>query len=444
MKMASDKLDQIENVLKSKNIEEYEIYLVERNLFETILLKNRSDVEREITDFEYFIRILSQRGDGTGIGVIRGNSLDSKQLERNISRCVEVSRVNSGLKYHFPETSKPPKIITAEDKLVKNPLTVKNELVEELISNCADQNNIEATFGRFRAQIHRNYLRNSNNIDLDSLKTFYYIELSLKAEKNGSLAEFWDASYYKNREHLKFEERIAEWAKMARDTLSAKIPEPEKEAIVIFPPNVLREALNPVIGNHSLARTHSEKVSQYNINDQVASNQITLIDDGLLEGGLDSNPWDAEGIPHQKTVVIENGIFKNRLYDYKYALKDNTKSTGNAARSFGGTVTNGISNFVINAGKISKKEMISEIKKGYYIQKFSWLNPNDIQGFFGAEIRNGYYIENGEFKYPIKLGNVSGNVLEMIKQCLYISKERKYCQESYFPYIAFKNLSVSS
>jgi PmbA protein len=442
--MTSDKLDQIENILKSKNIEEYEIFLVERNLFETILLKNKRDVEREITDFEYFIRILSQRGDGTGIGVIRGNSLDSKQLERNIFWCVELSRVNSGLKYHFPETSNPPKIINAEDKLVKNPVTVKNDLVEELISNCADQQNIEAPFGRFRTHIHYNYLRNSNNVDLDSLKTFYYIELSLKAEKNGSLAEFWDASYYKNREHLKFEERIAEWANLARDTLNAKVPEPEKEAVVIFPPTVLREAINSVIGNHSLARTHSEKVSQFSVNEQVASNQITLIDDGLLEGGLESNPWDAEGIPHQKTIVIENGIFKNRLYDYKYALKDNTKSTGNAARSFRGTVTNGISNFVINAGEISKKEMISEIEKGYYIQKFSWLNPNDIQGFFGAEIRNGYYIENGEFKYPIKLGNVSGNVLEMIKQCLYISKEREFYQDSYFPYIAFKDLTVSS
>jgi PmbA protein len=442
--VTNDKLNQIESILKSQKIEEYEIYLVEKNLFETILLKNARDVEREITDFEYFIRILSQREKGTGIGVIRGNSLDSKQIERNISRCVELSKVNSGPEYHFPEASNPPKITTAEDKLIKNPVTVKNDLVEELISNCADQNNIEAPFGRFRAHIHHNYLRNSNNIDLDSLKTLYFIELSLKAEKNGALSEFWDASYYKNSEHLKFKERIKEWANMARDTLNARVPEPEKEAIVIFPPSVLREAINPVIGNHSLAKTHFENISQFNIDDQVASNKFTLIDDGLLEAGLDSNPWDAEGIPHQKTVVIDNGIFKNRLYDYKYALLEDMKSTGNATRSFGGTVSNGISNFVIDAGEISKGEMISEIKKGYYIQKFSWLNPNPVQGFFGAEIRNGYYIENGEFKYPIKLGNVSGNVLEMVKQCLYISKERDYCQDSYFPYIAFKDLTVSS
>jgi PmbA protein len=409
-----------------------------------MLLKNRKDIEREIKDFEYYIRILSQREGGTGIGVIKGNSLDSKQLERNISGCEELSKVNTGPKYHFPDTSNPPKMSTAEDKLIKNPITVKNDLVEELISNCADQSNVEAPFGRFRAHIHHNFLRNNNDVDLYSLKTFYFIELSLKAEKSGSLSEFWNVSYYKNREHLKFEERVPEWANMARDTLNARVPEPEKEAIVIFPPSVLREAINPVIGSHSLAKTHFEKISKFNIDEQVASNQFTLIDDGLLEGGLDSNPWDAEGIPHQKTIVIENGIFKNRLYDYKYALLDNTKSTGNAVRSPGGTVTNGISNFVINEGEISKKEMISEIKKGYYIQKFSWLNPNEVQGFFGAEIRNGYYIENGEFKYPIKLGNVSGNVLEMIKQCLYISKEREYNQDSYFPYIAFKNLTVSS
>jgi len=442
--MTSDKLNIIENELKSQKIEEYEIFLVERNIFESMLLKNKRDLEREITDFEYFIRILSQREDATGVGVINGNSLDSNQLKRNIKRCVGLSKVNTGPKYHFPKPSSPPNVELAEDKLIKKPLSIKNDLVEDLISTCADQKDVKAPFGRFRTHIHHNYLCNSNDVNLDALKTFYFIELSLKAEKSGELSEFWDVSYYKNRAHLKFEERINEWANMARDTLDARTPEPEKEAIVIFPPTVLREAITPVVGTHSLAKAHFEKISQFNINEEVASTHFSLMDDGLLEGGLDSNPWDAEGIPHQKTVVIENGVFKNRLYDHKFALLDGVNSTGNAKRSGTGNISNGISNFTINSGDISKQDMISEIKRGYYIQKFSWLNPNPVLGFFGAEIRNGYYIEDGKFKYPIKLGNVSGNVLEMIKNCLYISKEREYCQETYFPYIAFKNLTVSS
>jgi predicted Zn-dependent protease len=442
--MTSEKLDIIENVLKSQKIEEYEIYLVEREICESMLLKNKRDLEREITDFEYFIRILSQDNDNTGVGVIKGNSLDSQQLERNIKRCFGLSKVNVGPKYHFPHESNPPNIKLAEDELVKDPLAFKNDLVEDLISNCADQRDIEAPFGRFRTHIHHNFLRNSNNLNLDSLKTFYFIELSLKAEKNGALSEFWDVTYYKNKDHLKFDQRIKEWANMARDTLDARVPEPRKDAIVIFPPNVLSEAINPVVGVHSLAKYHFEKISQFEVDKEVASNQLSLEDDGLLEGGLSSNPWDAEGVPQRKTTVIENGVFKNRLYDHKYALLEGEKSTGNAKRSNDGAVSNGISNFIIKEGDISRGEMISEIKEGYYIQKFSWLNPNPVQGFFGAEIRNGYYIKDGEFKYPIKLGNVSGNVLEMIKQCLYISKEREYCEDSYFPFIAFKNLTVSS
>jgi PmbA protein len=439
-----EKLEIIENSLKTQKIEEYEIFLIQRNIYETMLLKNKRDLEREISDFSYFIRILSQHEDGTGIGVIKGNSLDPNQLKRNISQCVGLSKVNTGTKYHLPEKKTPPSIQVAEEKLIADPLAVKKDLVDELISNCASQKEVESPFGRFRTHVHHSYLRSSNNVNLDSTKTFYFIELSLKAQQKSALSEFWDVGYYKNREHLKFDERIEEWANLARDTLNAKLPEPNKDAIVIFPPRVLKEAINPVIGIHSLAKYRYEKISRFKIGDKIATEDFSLDDNGLLAGGLSTNPWDSEGIPHQKTKVIENGVFKNFLYDYKYALLEGTQSTGNASRADNGTVVNGISNFTIEPGKISFNEMISEVKEGYYIQKFSWLNPDIVSGNFGSEIRNGYYIKDGEFRNPIKLGNVSGNVLEMIKNCIHISKEREYNEDSYFPYITFQNLNVSS
>ena len=71
--MLNEKLDIIERNLKSKSIEEYEIYLIERELYETILLKTKPETEREVKEFEYIIRILTQKGDETGIGVIKGN-----------------------------------------------------------------------------------------------------------------------------------------------------------------------------------------------------------------------------------------------------------------------------------------------------------------------------------------------------------------------------------
>ncbi|KKM70505.1 hypothetical protein LCGC14_1440020, partial [marine sediment metagenome] len=78
--MSTDRLDIIEKNLKSKSIEEYEIYLIEKENFETIFLKTQPETEREVIDFEYFIRILKQKGEETGIGVVKGNSLDSTEI----------------------------------------------------------------------------------------------------------------------------------------------------------------------------------------------------------------------------------------------------------------------------------------------------------------------------------------------------------------------------
>jgi predicted Zn-dependent protease len=442
--MSNEKLELIEKELKSKNIEEYEIYLLEKNIYETIFLKNQADNEREIRDFEYFIRILSQKKDETGIGVIKGNSLDKGQIDKNIDICTTLSKFNSSTKYFFPGKTQISYLGMANKKILEDPIAIKNDLAETLISEASQQKDVKTTFGRFRIHSYHSFLRNSNALNLDSKKTFFFVEFALKAQENGKLSEFWDVGYYKEEEHLKFNERVNNWARRAKDTLKAEEPKPANNAIVIFSPSVLRAAINPVIGFHALAVAHFEKVSRYNIGDKVASDNITLIDDGLLNGGLSSNSWDSEGSPQQETEVLKNGVFRNRLYDQKYAILDDVLSTGNAKRAESGTVVNGISNLKILPGDISLEEMISNVKEGYYIEQFSWLNPDETSGNFGAEIRNGYYIKNGEFQNPIKLGNVSGNVLEMVKNCLYISKERVFSEHVLFPYMAFNNLNVSS
>ena len=441
--MNDNRLDLIEKNLKLKNIQEYEILFIDRMNYETIFLKANSETEREINDFEYIMRILTQKGDQTGIGVVKGNSLDSKEISKNIEVCELISRNNISSEYHFPEKKTPQDILIAEDKILKDPEGIKKDLGEELVTVVEEQKGVVPTFGRFRIHTQKKYLRNSNGLDLSALKTFFFIEISLKAEKNGKLSEFWTNQYFKDKEHLNFHTRVNKWAKLAKDALNAEPPKPSKDAIVVFTPYILREAIIPVIGFHALGKAFSEKISSFNIDDKVASEGITINDDGLLEGGLNTNPWDGEGTPHQKTEIIKDGIFQKRLYDEKYAILENTESTGNGVRSIYGAVDNGVSNFQIYPGDITLEEMISNIKDGYLIEKFSWLNPDELSGFFGAEIRNGYYIKNGEFKNPIKLGNVSGNVLEMIKNCQYISKETEFIENSLLPYIAFSNLTVS-
>jgi len=442
--MSIEKLEKIEAILKSKKIQEFEIFFIEKSIYETIFLKDKTENEREISDFEYFIRILTQKEKKTGIGVVKGNSFESSQIKKNIDTCVQLSRINSSSKYDFPSKVNISLINAADKSILSDPITVKKDLAEVLVSEVNQQKDVLPTFLRFRIHSNHSFLRNSNNLKLDARKTYFFMEFSLKAQENGRLSEFWDSGYYKEKEHLNLNVRVSSWAKRAKDSLKAVEPIPSDNAVVIFSPSVLKEAINPVIGTHALGKAHAEKISRFNLGEIVASENITIIDDGLLEGGLSSNSWDSEGNPHQVTEVIKNGVFQNRLYDQMYAMLEEKKSTGNARRAESGTVVNGISNLKILPGDISFDDMVSDIKEGYYIEKFSWLNPDDVSGNFGAEIRSGYYIKNGEFKNPIKLGNVSGNVLEMVKNCVYISKEREFIENSLFPYMAFNNLNVSS
>ena len=442
--MENENLDLIESHLISRKVEEYEIFYTNTKAYESIFLKNKVETERNVNSFEYVLRILSHRQDQTGIGIVKANSIEPKDIERNIDICILYSKNNLSSKYSFPSKSSIPQLSMADPQILKDPLEVKNDLVEELLSEIQQQKDIVPTFGRFRIHNNKSFLRNSNSVDLNSQKTYFFIEFSLKAQENEKLAEYWSVIYVKERENLDFPKRVRKWAKLAKTSLVAKIPIPQKKTSIIFSARVLQSALNNVIGLHASGKAYHEKLSLFNLNDTVASENLTIIDDGLLKGGLNSNGWDGEGSPHQRNEVIIQGIFQKRLYDQKYALLEDETSTGNGNRTSDGAVVNGISNFEILPGDMSLEEMISNIDSGYFIEQFSWLMPNPMSGTFGSEIRSGYYINDGKIEYPVKLGNVSGNVFKMIKNCLFISKEREYFGNSLFPYIAFGDLTVSS
>jgi len=442
--MTKENLDLIERKLKSKNIKEFDILIRKKTNFENIFLKENIESNREVTSMDYIIRILNRKGSETGMGIIQSSELNPDKLDNIIDECESLSRINKTSNYTFPSKSTYKQVITTEDKILKEPNSTLNDLSEKLMSIIQDQQNVIPTFGRLALITRKNYLRNSSDLDLSSKSTYLFLEYAIKAEENKNLAEFWDVNLYKNISHLDLENRLPHWTTLARDALKARQPKPTTDAVVIFPPKILMHAINPVIGFHSTGQAHHEKVSAYEINKEVALTDITIKDNGVIDECLGSSPWDGEGNPTGETILIENGIFKNRIYDQKYGILENQKSTGNGMRTQDGSIVNYITNVEIEPGKISSEELISNVKNGMFIEKFSWLNPSGLSGSFGTEIRNAYLIKNGEISDPIKGGNISGSVLEMLKNCINISKERKHVQNCYFPTISFKNLTISS
>lgn len=431
--------------LKQAKIKEFDIYLVKEDIHEHQYLKDEVQIIKDATTLEYFLRILDQTEEETGVGIVQSNSLNPQQIDFIIQTAVTLSKRNKSSKYALPAGDHNYFTQELAEKRIKNaPNDVLEEKSDDLLNEIALQKKkVTPTFGRLR--LHRRIINlcSSNGLDLDSEKTFSYLELSLKCQEKGKLAEYWGKGYYKQLDQLNFSELIPEWTKFSRDSLNASHPSPKKDIVVLFPPKVLQEALNPVLGFHASGRAFHEKMSRFSIDQKVAVEDFSLIDNGLLKNGLKTGSWDGEGIPRQETTLIKEGIFKNRIYDQKYALLEKTNSTGNGLRTSVGNVVNGPTNLVIPPGTLTREEILQDIKEGLYVEEFSWLNPSEVTGMFGAEIRLAYEIQDGKIKAPIKGGNLAGNVLDMINHIKHVSKERKLVGNVLFPFITFENLVLS-
>jgi len=440
-----EKLKLIEERLKQANVQEHDVYLIQETLYENQYLKNKIQISRSATTTSYFLRVLEQKKDATGIGIVRTNAFSPSQIDAAINTAKKLARINKSPKYDLPDSNQSySNVKVAETQVMDDPEQVLQDKSEELLNEISNQKAVVPTFGRLRLHHQKKYLINAKGLNLNLEKTFFYLELSLKSQSRGDIAEYWGKGYHKNTNDLNFSEIIPEWARFSQDSLKAKHPIPMKELIVVFPPRVLREALVPVIGFHASGRARHEHMSQFQENKKVGMEKITVSDDGLLENALQTSPWDGEGNPCGKTTIIENGVFKNYIYDQTYARLENAKSTGNGLRTSEGSIINAPSNFIISPGTVSDEEIIEEIKNGIYVMEFSWLNPSEVTGTFGAEIRLAYKIEDGRITKPIKGGNIGGNILEMIKNIKHVSKERKLVGNVLFPLMSFENLILST
>ncbi|NIP44427.1 MAG: TldD/PmbA family protein, partial [candidate division Zixibacteria bacterium] len=152
------------------------------------------------------------------------------------------------------------------------------------------------------------------------------------------------------------------------------------------------------------------------IGKQVASDLLTIIDDGTLAGGLGTRPYDGEGIPTARTMVIENGLLKNYLYDSYTAKKGKTRSTGNAARgSYHSKPLIFPTNFFIKPTDTDANKMIAEIDDGILITELSGLHAgiNHATADFSVPAK-GIVIEHGEMAYPVDNIAISGNLFKFL------------------------------
>ncbi|MEZ4616672.1 MAG: TldD/PmbA family protein [Caldilineaceae bacterium] len=208
-------------------------------------------------------------------------------------------------------------------------------------------------------------------------------------------------------------------AEQAVNLLGGK-PVPTQTATVVYHPvaaTALLGAISQALTAEAMQRNRS--FLQGKLGQTVASDVVTLLDNGRLPGGLATRPFDDEGNPTSATRLIDEGVLQAVIYDAYTADRDGTNSTGNAMRgSHRAAPSLAPSNFYIQPGPDDADALIAGVEKGLYvINTMNTHSINPVSGDYSVSAQ-GFWIENGKLTHPVNNVTIAlplGQILQNVR-----------------------------
>jgi PmbA protein len=163
------------------------------------------------------------------------------------------------------------------------------------------------------------------------------------------------------------------------------------------------------------------------LGETIAAPGLTIIDDNTMllptgAGAFGSSPFDDEGLPSQRTPVVENGVLRNYLLNTYTARKLGMKSTHNAARGLAGAPGVGCGNLFLMAGTLTPQEIIGDVTAGLYVTSLMGFGTNMVTGDYSRGA-TGLWIENGQLSHAVEEVTIAGNLAEMLRNVTAIGSD---------------------
>ncbi len=203
-----------------------------------------------------------------------------------------------------------------------------------------------------------------------------------------------------------------------------------------------------VFGDSFSAETAQEDKSllKGKLGQRVAAECVSIVDDPLLPGGMSSRPFDDEGVPSRRHVVVDKGEFKLFLQSLKTAKKDGVPTTGNAHKArYGSVVRVAPTNFFMEKGEKSLDELLAQMGDGVLITDLAGLHAgaNGVSGDFSL-LAKGYRIKSGKKAGPVEQITLAGNFLDMLKSIEAVGSDLRFPMGGYgAPSVYVGKLSVA-
>ena len=265
-------------------------------------------------------------------------------------------------------------------------------------------------------------------------------------EKGGMQRNYW---FSNARTVKKLDSPEAVGKEAARRTLrrlGARQVKTQK-APVVFSPEIARSIIGNIFeaANGDAIYRNASFFSGL-LGEQVAGENITVIDDGTLVfdgvGGFGTRPFDGEGLPTRRTVLVERGILKSYVTNTYTARKLGIQSTGNASRGLAGNPGIGAGNFFLEPGTQTPEQIIGEVKNGLYVTETMGFGVNLVTGDY-SQGASGLWIENGELAYPVEEITIAGNLKDMYKNIVAVGDDLVFHGASAAPTIRVEGMMIA-
>jgi len=430
----------------------------------------RSDILSIELEREEVKKVKHVKSTGIGVRVVISKKIgfsyttavENRKIEECVAHAIKQAKVSeqdeyfTGLPRSRQRSKKPAKTI---DKRIVDLLRGESG-GEEAIRYCNEmlagmkeyklKKGIECrpTEGSFAAALDEIYIINSEGVETSDVGTYVSAGITVVAsEDGGEEIPGYESEVRRMLADIDFEWIGQEAVKLAAESLGGrglKI----KKIPVVFSPRALQSLFAYTLIPQLSAENVQRKQSPYHgkKGELIASEMLTIVDDGTMPSGVNSRRMDGEGVPSQSTPIVEHGVLKNFLYDSYTASKDQVESTGNAVRSFDNLPIPGATNFILkgSGASISRDEIIAEIQEGLFITDVIGAHTaSRASGDFSVVAQNAFGIKKGDL-FPVKHVMIAGNMQEVLKHIELLGTDTRQIVNLVSPSIQISEMQVIS
>jgi PmbA protein len=270
----------------------------------------------------------------------------------------------------------------------------------------------------------------------------------LAKDENGQMQRDYWWSSARRLSDLESAEAVGKEA--ARRTLrrlgARKVP--TQQVPIVFAPEVSKSLIGSIFEAASGdAVWRSASFLAGKLGEAIADSSLTIIDDNTMVfsngvGGFGTSPFDGEGLPSLRTVVVENGVLRNYLLNTYTARKLGMKSTHNAARGLAGTPGIGAGNLYLEPGTLTPEEIIGAVPKGLYVTSLMGFGVNLVTGDYSRGA-TGLWIENGELTHAVEEVTIAGNLAEMLRNVTAIGNDLVFRGAAAAPTLRIDGMTIA-